>query len=165
MNATPRLKLPFISPGQAQKELLHNEALQRLDMLVAGSVEEPPRVSPPSQPQLGQCYLVGAGASDDWAGFDDCLAAYTEGGWRFVPGREGMAVYVRSLGMFAIYDATGWQVGPVRCSAVFIGGSQVLGPAAAPIVLSTGGTTVDAEARSAIRAILTALRGHGLVKT
>ncbi len=39
MSATPRLSLPFIVPGQAQKELFHNEALQLLDVLVAGAVE------------------------------------------------------------------------------------------------------------------------------
>lgn len=31
---TARLKLPFLVPGQAQKELFHNEALQIIDMLV-----------------------------------------------------------------------------------------------------------------------------------
>ena len=35
MNGTPRLSLPFLSPGQAQKEFTHNEALQILDAVVA----------------------------------------------------------------------------------------------------------------------------------
>ncbi len=42
MNASQRLALPFILPGQAQKELFHNEALQTLDLVVAAAVEEPP---------------------------------------------------------------------------------------------------------------------------
>ena len=33
-DATARLALPFIAPGQAQKELFHNEALTRIDALL-----------------------------------------------------------------------------------------------------------------------------------
>ena len=33
-DSTARLALPFLAPGQAQKELYHNEALSRLDLLV-----------------------------------------------------------------------------------------------------------------------------------
>ena len=35
MSNTPRLRVPFLSPGQAQKEFFHNEALQTFDILVA----------------------------------------------------------------------------------------------------------------------------------
>ena len=48
MAGTPRLSLPFLSVGQAQKEFTHNEALQTLDVLVAGAIEEPPRATPPA---------------------------------------------------------------------------------------------------------------------
>jgi hypothetical protein len=165
MNATPRLSLPFISPGQAQKELLHNEALQRLDLLVAAAVEEPPRVSPPEAPQIGQCFLVGTAADGDWAGADGCVAAYTSGGWRTVPPPDGMLVYVRSAGLFAIFRRGAWELGAVHCSSVIVGGEQVVGQPGAPIAGPAGGGTVDAEARTAIDGILSALRAHGLVKT
>ena len=59
MSATPRLTLPFLSPGQAQKEFFHNEALQVLDILIAAAVEEGPRDDPPSSPSAGDCYIVG----------------------------------------------------------------------------------------------------------
>ena len=39
MAGTPRLALPLLSVGQAQKEFTHNESLQTLDLLVAGTVE------------------------------------------------------------------------------------------------------------------------------
>ncbi|PCJ29601.1 MAG: hypothetical protein COA94_00970 [Rickettsiales bacterium] len=34
MNYTPRLNLPLIHSGQAQKEITHNEALSMLDVLI-----------------------------------------------------------------------------------------------------------------------------------
>ena len=58
MSSTPRLESPLLSPGQAQKEFFHNEALQTLDTLVAAAVEEPPRASPPASPALGVCYII-----------------------------------------------------------------------------------------------------------
>ena len=53
MSSTTRLHLPFLSAGQAQKEFSHNEALQALDFLVAGAVEEGPRNDPPTAPVHG----------------------------------------------------------------------------------------------------------------
>ncbi|HLZ79899.1 MAG TPA: hypothetical protein VKQ09_11235 [Sphingomonas sp.] len=37
-DATTRFALPLIAPGQAQKELFHNEALARVDALLQPSV-------------------------------------------------------------------------------------------------------------------------------
>ena len=50
MSGTPRLDLPFLSAGQAQKEFTHNEALQTLDLIVAagsrgGSARGPARIA------------------------------------------------------------------------------------------------------------------------
>jgi hypothetical protein len=143
---------------------MHNEALQRLDMLVAASVDELPIPEPPEAPDLGQCFIVAAGAAGDWAGKEDCLTIWTSGGWRFTNPTEGMAAYVRSVGVFAVYRGGAWEFGAVRGSAVLIGGTQVAGDQAPPIAAPAGGATVDLEARSAIAQVLSALRAHGLVK-
>ena len=165
MAATPRLSLPFLSVGQAQKEFTHNESLQTLDVLVGGSVEEPPRATPPAAPEVGVCYIVAAGASGEWAGKSQCVAAWTSGGWRFIPPVEGMTFYERTSGNRAAYRNGAWEVGNLRGSAVLIGGQQVVGERAAAIDSPAGGTVVDMEARSAIDAILQALRDHGLIAT
>jgi hypothetical protein len=39
MDQSPRFALPFLVPGQAQKELLHNEALQLVEMLLCPVVK------------------------------------------------------------------------------------------------------------------------------
>jgi len=62
MSDTPRLRLPFLSPGQAQKELIHNEALQMLDALVCPVVNMTDGIAPPEKPAPGSCYVVPASA-------------------------------------------------------------------------------------------------------
>lgn len=165
MAGTPRLGLPFLSVGQAQKESTHNEALQTLDALVAGAVEEPPRASPPASPPLGACYIVAEGATDAWAGMSQSVAAWTSGGWRFLLPTDGMSLYERSSGTWMLFRSGAWESGLVRGSALLIGGMQVVGSRAGAIDSPTGGATVDAECRTALDAILGALRQHGLIET
>lgn len=164
MSGTARLSLPLLSPGQAQKELFHNEALQLLDVLVAAAIEDAPQAAPPASPVVGACYVVGAGATGVWAGKDQSLAAFTSGGWRFIAPAEGMLAYVRSSSVWAAYRSGAWEFGALRGSSLILDGQQVVGSRAAAIPSPQGGTTVDAEARSAVAAILAAMRQHGLVE-
>ena len=165
MAGTPRLSLSFLTVGQAQKEFSINESLQTLDTMVAGAIEEPPLVTPPPSPVLGACYIVGPGATDAWAGKSDHVAAWTSGGWRFIPPVPGMNLYDRSSGTWASFDGSGWELGISRAAAFMIDDQQVVGPRAAAIGSPVGGATVDAEGRAAIDSILAALRGHGLIDT
>lgn len=164
MSGTARIGLPFLSAGQAQKEVTHNAALQTLDSLVAGAVEEPPRADPPATPAFGACYIVGTSPTGEWAGKPQYIAAFTSAGWQLLPPVEGMAVFVRSEGITALYRAGSWELGQVRASSVLIGGQQVLGSRAAAIASATGGTSVDSEARAVVDQILGALRQHGLIE-
>jgi hypothetical protein len=85
-----------------------------------------------------------------WAG-----AAEGEG---FVRSAEGMVLHVRSSGEQAIYRNGGWELGVLRASKLVVGGKQVIGAQSPAIAGPTGGTQVDAEARAAIGAVLSALR-------
>ena len=165
MNGTARLSLPFLSPGQAQKEFVHNEALQALDIAVAAAVEEAPRSDPPAAPALGGCYIVGSSPTGEWAGKPQSLAAFTTGGWRFLAPIEGLSVYVKDSGVWAAYRSGDWEIGSLRGSNLIIDGQQVVGARTAAITLATGGTTIDGEARTAIEGILAALRQHGLIES
>lgn len=164
MSGTPRLALPFLSAGQAQKELSHNEALQTLDVLVAAAVEDLPASSPPDSPVVGACYLVDGSPTGAWAGKPQFLAAYTGGGWRFIPPREGMIAYVRASDTWAAYRFDSWEIGALRGSTLVLGGQQVVGSRGAAISSPAGGSIVDAEARSTIEQILAAIRQHGLIE-
>lgn len=165
MSATPRLELPFLAPGQAQKELLHNEALQLLDMLVAAAVEELPRAAPPTEPSEGACYIVAASPTGEWAGRQQSIAAFTLGGWRFIAPAEGMNVYVRSDGIWGVYRQGSWEFGTLRGTSLLISGQQVIGARQPAIAGPTGGTTIDSQARTAVNQVLVAMRQHGLIET
>jgi hypothetical protein len=78
---------------------------------------------------------------------------------------EGMTAYVRSEAILALFRSGAWELGAVRGSSLILGGAQVVGSRAGAIASATGGAIVDAEARTAIDQILTALRQHGLIET
>jgi hypothetical protein len=128
-------------------------------------VEETPRNSPPSAAPVGACYIVGTAPTGAWSSNAQDLVAFTSGGWRFVPPFEGAIAYVRSTGTCAAYRAGAWEIGVLRGTNVVIGGQQVVAGRAAAIASVSGGTTVDAEARSVIDQILAAMRQHGLIET
>lgn len=165
MAGTPRLALPFISPGQAQKEFTHNEALQTLDIVASLAVEEGPRADPPATPQIGACYIVDGSATGAWAGQSQAVAGFTSGGWRFVVPVEGMTAYVKSASIWAVYRGGNWELGVVRGTAVEVANQQVVSSRAAAIASATGGITIDTEARGVVDQILAALRHHGLIET
>lgn len=160
---TPRLALPLLQAGQAQKELFHNEALALLDLIVAGGVEEVGRDGPPGEPAPGQCWIVGTAPSGDWSGHDKQLAGWTDGGWRFLEPIPGMRVWSAADQLFARFDGEAWLVGQESVARLLIDGLPVVGSRVAAIVDPAGGALIDVEARAVIVAILTALRDHGLI--
>src|SRR5947209_11397921 len=163
MSGTARLTLPFLSPGQAQKEFFHNEALQTLDLVTACAVEEAPRSAPPVSPVLGACYIVGTSPTGAWAGKSQYLAGYTSGGWRLVSPLDGMSAYVKATGMWANFRAGSWELGMVRGASVILGGVQVVGSRLAAIATPVRRPTVESEGRSPTRQLRAALRPHGLI--
>ena len=165
MDRTPRFGLPFLVPGQAQKELFHNEALLAIDALVAPSVDGPPESAPPASPSPGDCYLVGGEAQGEWSGRENCLAAHSTGGWRFITPPEGFAVHVRATGTSAVYRSGAWQIGAIHGSTLEIGGLQVVGERQPAIASPAGGKTIDSEARAALSELLGAMRRHGLIES
>lgn len=163
MDVTTRFQLPLLSAGQAQKEVFHNEALQRIDACVGACVEGQASAAPPSAPVVGQCFLVAPAPSGAWAGQPNAIAAFGDGGWRFIAPREGLSVWVKSKSASATFKAGAWEYSVIRGDRVVIGGIPVLGSQQAAIRTPSGGTSVDTEARTALGQVLAALRAHGLI--
>lgn len=140
---TARCKIPLLATGQAHKELFHNEALTRIDFLLHPVVQAVETDSAAIVPLAGQSWLVGPGATADWLNQDDKIAGWTGNGWIFISPLPLMRIYVESIDNFAIYRGS-WHFSEV-----------VSGP--------SGGAVIDAEARTAIDSILTALAGQGVL--
>jgi hypothetical protein len=164
-DTTARLALPMIVPGQAQKEMTHNEALTILDMAVQASVIACGVGTPPPAPVEGNCWIVGTAPSGEWAGHADAIASWTAGGWRFAAPTEGCRVWVTEEGLDARFKSGAWVLGVVNAAQLVVGGNAMLAEPVTAIPDPTGGTTVDLAARGAIAAILSALRHHNLVQT
>ncbi|MDE2406171.1 MAG: DUF2793 domain-containing protein [Sphingomonadales bacterium] len=135
-DASPRLGLPMLFAGQAQKEFFVNEAHALIDALLHGAIEGE-AASPPAAPADGQAWLVGEAAAGAWSGQAGRIAARQGGNWLFVTPRDGMRVLDRATGQELLFCG-GWRR-PTRPAA----------PA--------GGAVVDSEARVAITQLLAAL--------
>lgn len=99
--------------------------------------------TPPAAPVDGQVWLVGTSPTGAWSGRAGQLALRQAGNWIFARPRDGMRVLDRSTGQDRRYHDD-WLAPTLP---------------AAP----AGGTTVDAEARSAIAEIVAALREAGVL--
>jgi len=107
-DATTHLLLPYILAAQAQKHVTHNEALRILDGLVQLSVLDRDLTAPPGSPADGDRYIVGSGATGDWAGWDLNVALWTDGAWLRLPPRTGWRAWVEDEGLLLVYDGAGW---------------------------------------------------------
>lgn len=160
-----RLALPLLQPGQAQKDMTHNEALALLDIVTAAGVAAAGVNVPPAAPEEGACWIVGTAPEGAWAGHAEALAGWTAGGWRFIAPRDGICVWNAATRRVVRYLGGAWEEGIVRGSEVRVDGVRVVGAQRGTIAAPSGGATVDMEARAGISAILAALRGHGLIAT
>jgi hypothetical protein len=140
--ASPRFALPLLYAAQAQKEVFVNEAHALIDALLHGAVEGI-AAAPPASPVEGTSWLVGDSPSGDWAGQAGAIASFQAGNWLFTEPRDGMRLLDRASGQDMRH----------------VGGWRVAAPVSAPI----GGTTIDAEARTAIVALIEALATAGIL--
>lgn len=144
MALTPNFAMPLLFAAQAQKEITHNEALVIVDALLAGCVEAVAADPAALDPSDGDLWIVGPSPVGAWAGRAGQIAVFTAGGWRFVPAVNGMRVYDRDGGVMRTFNGSIW-------------------PAPPAIADSSGGATVDTEARATLAAVLSALRTIGLL--
>jgi hypothetical protein len=143
--ATPRFQLPYLFAGQAQKEVFVNEALTLADALLHCAVEAEAG-TPPTAPIDGKIWLVGAGATGEWAGRSGQLACRNAGQWVFVLPRDGMSISNLATQQVIRRAAGVWQ-SPIAPSA------------------PSGGAVIDSEARAALAEIIQRLRQAGIFAT
>lgn len=107
-DATARIALPYIFSAQAQKEVTHNQALNRLDALHRPVVTSMEMDTPPGSPTAGDCYIVGSSPTGVFTGHEDALAYYSENGWLFFTPFKWMDIVNEEDDTRYIYDGTAW---------------------------------------------------------
>ena len=142
-STSPRHGLPLLFTGQAGKEFTANEAHALIDALLHPAIEGVAN-DPPATPAEGQCWLAGNAPTGSWHDHAGELACRSAGDWLFAAPRDGMVLLDRSSGQLRLFRGGAWTMAAVP---------------AAP----SGGTTVDAEARTAIAQIVTALADCGIL--
>ena len=160
---TPRYGLPLLAAGQAQKEFVHNEAIAALDILANPAVQSAGLASPPEDPAPGDAWIIGDDPAGQWAGQAGAIAAWSQGGWRFFEAPVGMAVWLRDHERWIIRHSGGWDDSSFPTQALAVDGTIVVRAQRPAIPDPAGGDTIDAIARTAISAILSSLRAHGLI--
>ncbi|ROT96654.1 DUF2793 domain-containing protein [Altererythrobacter sp. FM1] len=139
--ATPRHGLPYLYPGQSQKEVFVNQAHAMIDALLHPAISGE-ATSPPADPASGEAWLVGNGATGDWAGHVGKLAVYHTDQWLFFAPRAGMQLLDTRSGQQIRYTGE-WEK-----------------PAAPP--LPHGGEVIDHEARDTLQILIEAMKSAGI---
>ncbi|WP_081875489.1 DUF2793 domain-containing protein [Tepidicaulis marinus] len=67
------------------------------------------KAAPPPAPEEGARYLVGQGASGEWAGEEGKLAWFDAGVWRFLEPQEGWRAFVADEGVSLVFSAGAWR--------------------------------------------------------
>ncbi|PZU84081.1 MAG: hypothetical protein DI527_23175 [Chelatococcus sp.] len=109
MTTTPRLSLPLIAAGQAQKHVPLNDALTRLDALVHLVVDSRSETVPPALPTELSAYIVPPGATGVFADRTDQIALYEDGGWIFLVPRTGWQAWVADEAEHHLWTGTEWR--------------------------------------------------------
>ena len=106
-DTSTHLLLPYLLAAQAQKHVTVNEALRLLDGLVQLAVSTAPDGAA-GHPGDGDRYIVAAGGTGAWAGWDLNVAYWVDGAWmRLVP-RPGWQAWVVDEASLLAWNGSAW---------------------------------------------------------
>lgn len=111
MSQSPRLKLSYILPQQAQKHVSANDSFRRLDALTQLSVRTASLAVEPVTPAEGDAYILPDGAAGaSWSAMAaGAVAAFQDGQWLELSPRAGWRAWVEDAGAFDVHDGAGWR--------------------------------------------------------
>lgn len=112
MSLSPRLKLSYISPQQAQKHVSANESFRRLDALTQLAVKSAIVSAEPAAPAEGDAYILpSARAGAAWSAMAaGSVAAFQDGQWLELAPRAGWRAFVEDDAGFKSFDGAAWSV-------------------------------------------------------
>jgi hypothetical protein len=110
VTTTPRLALPYILAQQAQKEVTHAAALNRLDALVQPVVQQVGLNAPPGSPADGQCWIIGTSPTGAWAGQANRLVQRIGGAWLFHAPFVGLVAFDAATLSQRVWNGSAWTL-------------------------------------------------------
>jgi len=110
MANTANLSLPLLQAAQAQKHVIVNEALIRLDALVQLRLQSLKLSAPPLGVPDGLAWGVPVGGAGEWEGQDGRIALRDNGGWVFVTPLTGWRAFVVDAGTDMRWTGGGWTM-------------------------------------------------------
>ena len=143
---TPRHKLPLLAVGQAQKEMIHNEAVMLIDNIMnieVIGVSNDPSVALQNMSQHNMCWLIGSEPVGEWINKNNNIAIFSDNGWRYLEPVENMVLYNEELNSKMMFSESIWLP-------------------AIQISEASGGEFVDSQARDSIQEIIAAMKLFGL---
>jgi hypothetical protein len=108
---SPRLQLPYLSAGQAQKHVTINEAVSALDGLIQIAVESATLAAQPAAPADGALYILPADRTGpEWSLHPaGALLRHADGGWTRLPAGEGAVAFVKDAGVLLVKVGAAWR--------------------------------------------------------
>lgn len=93
---SPLLGLVELQEATPLAHIVFNTNQRILEALVVGVIVSNLLSAPPGSPAESAVYFVTGTGTGAWAGHDDELAIYIQGGWYFVPLFVGQEFYITS---------------------------------------------------------------------
>lgn len=93
-----------LAAAQSQPEVVVNEAIRTLRCLGQLRAFDWELSDPPGSAGAGDRYIVGPGATGDWAGHDDEYAYYSGSAWVFLQPEPGWRCWVDTVNGFVLYN-------------------------------------------------------------
>jgi hypothetical protein len=112
MATDPFLGITLLEAAQAQPEVVINEAIYKLAAMSPLQAADKDLNDPPSTPDDGDRYIVGANPTGDWVGHGFDVALNINGTWHFLEPRPGWTCYVIDEGIYYQFipgSPTGWS--------------------------------------------------------
>lgn len=106
MTSTPNLELPEFGSAGIPSGVELTRGMRRLDAIVQLSVISMLLTAPPSDPILGDRYIVASGGTGEWADRDLHVAAWTQLGWAFLAPRAGWIAWDDDSQRLMLFDAS-----------------------------------------------------------
>lgn len=88
----------------------HHEALSRLDAVTQLTLEGVEQNTPPTSPQEGMVWALGASPTGQWVNHPAELAAFVNGGWLFITPAPGWQATDTSDGAVKVWSGSAWAM-------------------------------------------------------